>query len=334
MPRRPSKVPDAHGAAAPPAAALRQLGCGGRVVRPLGGNANMHWLVTETRPVGQVGQADPAGQVNHGDAGVAVLRRYGPWHTVDDVLYELRVLERVAARGWAVPRALTAPTLVGRHLWCLFSYVRGRPRQPRTDASRREDQRRRGRLLAALHADLATLTDLGQRPAWQRRDDVLGPRTDGPSVEEVITARVVQDEAAIMLDYADRARARFAALRAEQLPVLVTHGDLIGGNVLYSKGTLSGIIDFDFTHLDHRAADFAWTWRGKNDDFVYGYEEVTPLTAADRALLAPAYWASVLDSARIELLWGDPGNQPERRGQVSLPGVVEYLRRRSALTLE
>jgi Ser/Thr protein kinase RdoA (MazF antagonist) len=272
--------------------------------------------------------------MDHDDAGVAVLRRYGPWHTVDDVAYELRVLEHVAARGWAVPRALTAPARVGRHLWCLFSYVRGRPRQPRTDASRREDQRRRGRLLAALHADLATLSDLGQRPGWRRREDVLGPRTDGPSVEEIIKTRVVPDEAAIMLDYADWARARFAALRAERRPVLVTHGDLIGGNVLHVWGTLTGIIDFDFTHLDHRAAEFAWTWRGKNDDFVRGYEEVTPLTAADRALLAPAYWATVLDSARMELLWGAPGNQPERTRQVSLPGVVQFLRRRSALTLE
>ena len=74
---------------------------------------------------------------------------------------------------------------------------------------------------------------------------------------------------------------------------------MIGGNVLYVKGALSGIIDFGFTHLDHRAADFVWTWRGKHDDFVRGYEEVTPLTATDHALLAPAYWASVLDSTRM-----------------------------------
>jgi Ser/Thr protein kinase RdoA (MazF antagonist) len=313
-----------HGAALNPAAALRELGCGGRVVRALGGNANMHWLVGDVRDAG-----DGAGDGDGGDrGGVAVLRRYGPWRGPDEVSYEVQVLERMAALGWAVPRALTSPTRVGRHLWCLFSYVRGRPRRPRTAASVREDHRRRGRLLAALHADLATLTDLGQRPGWRRRDEVLGPRADGPSVEEVIEARVVPDEAAVMLEYADRARARFAALRAERLPVMVTHGDLIGANVLYLRGALGGIIDFDFTHLDHRAADFVWTWRGKNDEFVRGYEEVTPLTAADRALLAPAYWASVLDSARLELLWGDSTKR------VSLTGVVEYLRRRSDLTGE
>ena len=315
MPRRPYKVPDAHGVAVPPSAALRQLGCGGHVTRQLGGNANMHWLVGNSGGVGH-------------DDGVAVLRRYGPWHALDDVLYELRVLNRVAALGWPVPRALASPTRVGRHVWGLFSYIRGRPRRPRTRASVREEQRARGRLLAELHADLETLVDLGQRPGCQRREEVLGPRADGPSVEDIIKTRVVPGEATILLDYADRARARFAELEAERLPVQVIHGDLIGTNVRYLKGTLSGIIDFDFTHLDHRAADFVWTWRAENDDFVYGYEEVRPLTATDRALLTPAFWASVLDSARLKLLWQD---LPTR---VSLASRVKALQHRSALTID
>ena len=74
----------------------------------------------------------------------------------------------------------------------------GQPRRPRTDAAVRAELRARGRLLAALHADLATLTDLAQRPGWRRRDEVLGPRADGPSVEDVITARVVPGDAAIL----------------------------------------------------------------------------------------------------------------------------------------
>jgi Ser/Thr protein kinase RdoA (MazF antagonist) len=324
MPRQPRKVPTAHGAALNPAAALRALGYGGHVLRQLGGNANMHWLVGGLRGSRNAG--------NEGDGSdLAVLRRYGPWRAPEEVAYELQVLERLAALGWLVPHALTSPRQAGRHLWCLFSYVRGRPRRPRVAASVREDQRRRGRLLATLHTDLATLTDLGQRPGWHRRDEVLESRIDGPSVEEVIKARVVPDEAAIMLEYAERARARFAAVRVERLPTMIIHGDLIGGNVLYVKGALSGIIDFDFTHLDHRAADFVWTWRGRYDDFVHGYEEVTPLTEADRALLAPALWTSMLDSARLELRWADRTDSGER---VSLPGVVKYLQRRSALTGE
>jgi Ser/Thr protein kinase RdoA (MazF antagonist) len=269
----------------------------------------MHWLVGH-------------------EEGVAVLRRYGPWHDLDDIRYELRVLERVAALGWPVPRTLTHPWQVGRHWWCLFSYVRGQPRRPRTSAAIREELRARGRLLAELHADVATVTDLGQRPGWRRREEVLDPRPDGPSVEDVITARVVPEEATILLGYADRARARFAALGADRLPVLLNHGDLIGSNVRYRGGRLSGVIDFDLTHLDHRAADFVWTWRAAHDDFVYGYEEVTPLDAAERALLTPAFWVSVLDSVRLKLLWED---LPER---VSVPNSIRTLQRRSALTTE
>jgi Ser/Thr protein kinase RdoA (MazF antagonist) len=269
----------------------------------------MHWLVANA-------------------GGAAVLRRYGPWHDLADIGYELRVLERIAALGWPVPAALAPPEYVGRHWWGLFSYVPGRPRRPRTGAAARAEQRARGRLLARLHADLAGLTDLGQRPGWRRREEVLDPWPGAPSVEEVIVARVVPDEASIFLAYADRVRDRFAALGAARLPAQVTHGDLIGGNVRYAGGRLSGVIDFDFTHLDHRVADFAWTWRAEDDEFIYGYEEVAPLAAAERELLTPAYWASVLDSARTKLLWED---LPAR---VSLASRVRALQRRSALTTE
>jgi hypothetical protein len=43
----------------------------------------------------------------------------------------------------------------------------------------------------------------------------------------------------------------------------------------------------------------------QRDDPMRGYEEVTPLTAVVRALLATAFWATVLDSARLELPWGE-----------------------------
>ncbi|HEU5316325.1 MAG TPA: phosphotransferase, partial [Chloroflexota bacterium] len=313
MAHRAKRVPTWHGESASPAAALRELGSGGRVVRELGGNANMHWVVAGMRG----GDAD----------GRAVLRRYRPRLEEVEVAYELRVLARVAALRWHVPVALTEPVRVGRHLWCLFRYIPGAPKRARSEHGKREEQRSRGRLLARLHADLATLGDVGQRHGWQRREEVLGPRDDGLTVEEVIRERVVPEEAEIMLAYAERARVRFAKVDAPRRPVMVVHGDLITGNVLYRKGELSGVIDFDFTHLDHRAADFVWTWRGRNDEVVRGYEEVTPLSETDRALLAPCYWVSVLDSARSEAL-----HESDQSRRVSLPGNVAYLQRRSELT--
>lgn len=56
--------------------------------------------------------------------------------------------------------------------------------------------------------------------------------------------------------------------------------------------------------------------------------EVTPLEAAERALLTPAFWASVLDSVRVKLLWED---LPQR---VSLPNTIKALQRRSELTVD
>jgi Ser/Thr protein kinase RdoA (MazF antagonist) len=293
----------------------------------LGGNANMHWLVSGVSGLPEDERA--------------VLRRYGPWRSEAEVAYELRVVERVAAMGWVVPRPLSAPVRVGRHLWCLFSYVPGTRRRVHADWSEREAQRSRGRLLAELHADLATIADLGQRPGWLRRDEVLGPRSDGPTVEEAISAGVVKEDATVMLAFAARAKRRLEALRTARAPLLVNHGDLNGSNVLYRNGQMSGIIDFDFTHLDFRAADFAWTWRGRNDDFVYGYEEVTRLSAAERDMLAPAFWVTVLESARMELLLGGLGQgaasmnrngPPPGRPKVAMRGNVAYLQRESAFT--
>ena len=316
MPRRVA-VPVAHGPAEAPGAALGRRGAGAipaRVLRPLGGNANMHWLVAVAE-------------------GVAVLRRYGPWHEAEDIAYELRVLEGVAARGWRVPRALGEPWRAGRHWWCLFGYVPGRPRRPRTAATLDAERRARGRLLAALHGDLAALTDLGQRPGWRRLEEALGAGTSahGPPLEALIAQRVVLPEARIMLDYAARARDRFAALGAATRPAQLVHGDLIGGNVLYRAGHLSGVIDFDLTHLDHRVADFVWTWRGRHDAVVHGYAAVRPLDETELALLAPAYWTGVLESVRLRLIWEPAPGGP---GRVSLPDAVLALQRRSPLTGE
>jgi Ser/Thr protein kinase RdoA (MazF antagonist) len=316
MPRRVA-VPVAHGPAVAPGAALGRRGAGAvpaRVLRPLGGNANMHWLVA-------------------GAEGVAVLRRYGPWHEAEDIAYELRVLEGVAARGWRVPLAVGEPWRAGRHWWCLFDYVPGRPRRPRTAATLDAERRDRGRLLADLHADLAALPDRGQRPGWRRREEVLGAASSPhePALEALIAERVVLPEARIMLEYAARARDRFAAVGAAARPAQVVHGDLIGGNVLYRAGRLSGVIDFDLTHLDHRVADFVWTWRGRHDAVVHGYAAVSPLDEAELALLAPVYWTGVLESVRLRLLWEPAPGGP---GRVSLPDAVLALQRRSPLTGE
>ena len=116
-------------------------------------------------------------------------------------------------------------------------------------------------------------------------------------------------------------------LRTPTLPTLIIHGDLQPANTFFAAGKLVGLIDFDLAHRDHRAADFAYMWWGRNDDVVAGFEEVSPLEDVEKELLAPLLWASALDGVRIGRLW------PTAPGPKSPLGVLKVLEQRSALHL-
>ena len=199
------KVPDAHGPAAPPATALRRLAGGSRLLRP---SAATRTCTGWSAPWRQPRLANSA-----------VLRRYGPWHSLEDVAYELRVLDRMAALGWPVPPGAGLPRAASGATSGACSATspagRGGPAPPRPV---RAELRARGRLLAALHADLATLTDLRQRPAWRRREELLDPWPGSPSVEDIIEARVAPEAPRSCSEYAAWVRARFAALGAARAP--------------------------------------------------------------------------------------------------------------------
>ncbi len=71
----------------------------------------------------------------------------------------------------------------------------------------------------------------------------------------------------------------------------VLHGDFTPWNLLYDGENLTGVLDFEATHLNYRVADFANSWRGYEDEVIEGYEEVSRLTDLDWELLVPAYWS-------------------------------------------
>src|SRR5215212_4973849 len=107
------------------------------LVAPLGGRLNQHWLV-ETRQER------------------LVLRRWA--QPADEIDYELRLLERVAALGWPVATAVAGPRTLCGATWTLAPFLPGEP--PSQDDPLAE-QRTRGRLLAAFHADLTQIQSLG-----------------------------------------------------------------------------------------------------------------------------------------------------------------------------
>jgi aminoglycoside phosphotransferase (APT) family kinase protein len=231
--------------------------------------------------------------------GVLYLRRSVASRSLVEVSYELRVVDELARKGWPVPRPVGAPVLSGGRVWCAFEALPGGPLRPRTPVSERREQRARGRLLARFHADTDDLAErFGQRPGWHRAEDAfegLEPLLDG-------LARTRPEASRTIRRHVEETREALAALDAERRPARLVHGDFSTWNLLHAAGRLSGVLDFDLVHLNHRVADFAISWRGMHDEVVLGYEEVTPLEAADWDLLVPVYRAFFLLQAKTKFV--------------------------------
>lgn len=97
--------------------------------------------------------------------------------------------------------------------------------------------------------------------------------------------------------YLGRARSLLSNINIRSRPDIVVHGDFTPWNLLFKEGRLSGILDFELSHRDHRVADFALSWRGKYDDVIHGYDDVSPLEPDEWELITPAWWASLLENA-------------------------------------
>src|SRR5262245_44869043 len=117
---------------------------GVRLIAPLGGRLNQHWLVETRRER-------------------LVLRRWS--QAADEIDYELRLLEQIAALGWPVAPAIAGPLDCCGAVWTLAPFLPGE--SPSQDDPLAE-QRARGRLLAAFHTDLAPIQGVGQRGSWRR----------------------------------------------------------------------------------------------------------------------------------------------------------------------
>lgn len=252
---------------------------GVRVVAPLGGRQNLHWLVEARQEQ-------------------LVLRR---WSTsADDIDYELRLLSCIAALGWPVAPAVGELIEQDGHFWSLFPFLPGDP--PSTDDPIAE-QRARGRLLAEFHATLAQLPEFGQRGTWRRCEEIL----DDPVLDRVLAdnERKLPEYVRALQWHLERARERLDGLTPlHNRPGTLIHGDFTTWNLRFQDGRLSGILDFELAHWDHRVGDFALSWRGKYDEVIHGYDEVSPLEPEEWALLTPLWWAFLIEGACRDLANG------------------------------
>ena len=225
--------------------------------------------------------------------GDVFLRRSVAPRTGEAVEYGLALLDRLATRGWPVPRPASGCITEAGRVWVAFEALQGRPRQIRSEGGRLEEQRTRGVLLARLHADMNDVTELGQRPGSVRAEDSFG------HLEAQLggLARTHPAEARSLQQHLDDTRQALAALHAEQQPVQIVHGDFSTWNLLFADKRLSGVLDFDLARLDHRVADFALSARGGAEAVLSAYDEVSPLSDMDWALLVPVFRAWYLSQA-------------------------------------
>lgn len=232
---------------------------------PIGGWTNEHWLA------------------RRGDEQL-VLGRFRERVTLQSSRYEAELLRRLSAAGHPVPRVAADPVQIEGRVWTLTSKLEGLSGGYETD-----DPSARGRLLAELHRDLASASDLGQRDSWHLMDAIVA--TDGLDDALRYYATLFPADAAVMAWHLERTRALLAEHDLSALPTTVIHGDFTPWNLLFVDGAVTGILDFDFAHLDYRVADFALSWRGKYDDVVHGFNDISPLSDAEWQLLTPVRWA-------------------------------------------
>ena len=257
---------------------------GVRIVATLGGRVNQHWLVE-----------------SQGDQ--FVLRCWGVSPLLDDaalfmvsVSYEVRLVEALAALGWPVAPCVVEPTQIDGQLWSLAPFLPGEV--PALDSKihgGHEEQRARGRLLAEFHAGMAQVSEFGQRPGWRRCEEILAD----PVLDKILAEndREHSEEVWVLRWHLEQARAQIAELTLEDWAGIIVHGDWTPWNLRFMSGKLSGILDLELAHNDHRVGDFALSWRGKYDEVILGYAEVSPLEPKEWALITPLWWTTLISLA-------------------------------------
>ncbi|MCL2647328.1 MAG: aminoglycoside phosphotransferase family protein [Phycisphaerales bacterium] len=251
-----------------------------RPLRYLGGRVNRHWLVESSESSDRK----------------LVLQAYCG-EQITGAAYEHEVLRRLHRLAWPVPEIVAPPTPLyeSGELWVLFTFLPGSPKVE----NKPEDRRARGRLLARLHQSTRTLVDLGQRPSFCMADQVVNDPALADAIRDFETVRPA--EAHMMRWHLEKAIEGFTNVDRNKADVLVLHGDFAPWNILYNDSKLSGLIDFEATHLNYRVSDFALAWRGHQDEVIQGYEEEHPLSSFDRQMIIPCYWSWLFLGVKDEI---------------------------------
>lgn len=171
--------------------------------------------------------------------------------------------------------------------------------------------RKVGMLLAAAHS--AVPGDVASRPGWSPLIEFADSSRVGDwSLRSGLT-RLGQPQAervTVIADAARRVDLHLHPLNREiaKHPALV-HYDVHPSNVVRQPDGTVALLDWDFAHPDHRAADVAVAQRGwpqAADAILDGYESKTPLTDDELAALPLLIAARGLDHLATRITaWAD-----------------------------
>jgi Ser/Thr protein kinase RdoA (MazF antagonist) len=236
-----------------------------------------------------------------------VARRYRAEQSASAIEYEFHVLRHLHERGWPVAAPVREVAWFDGVAFALFPALAGAVRDEGP-----VDRRERGRILAMLHRDLDSLDAGRQRDGWLRADEVVA--IGSASLEDVGTFTAT----------CERIRDRLAALDLVAFPIQVVHGDFIAKNLLFGESLLTGVLDFDATHVDLRAVDVACARRSRHDEVVQGYMEITVLSDDELACLDDLWRAAVLAYA---------SHLMKKKDLRKAGGEIEWCRRQIEQTL-
>lgn len=224
-------------------------------------------------------------QIKTGDARIYYLRAYRhQWRTLDDIKYELDVLNHLKRKGFPAVQpllykdgqyycAVAAPE--GQRYFALFTEAPGLEityaREPEKVAQRY------GQVVAQMHNALADFSS--PHPRFHKDIEHFIDRSLG-NIEPFLAHR--SDDWAYLQQFADTLRARLLALPASKLEQGVCHGDLQGYHANVAPNGILTFFDFDCGGYGYRAYDlavFLWCCRLENaiearwESFLEAYRE-------------------------------------------------------------
>ena len=253
------------------------------------------------------------------------LRRYNAEARRESIGYEHAMLAHLDGRGWPVAAAMASvrgDMIVERdeRLFSLFPFLEGRP-SPYNNVRYLHIK---GRLLARLHTEMAAAPIEGQRPGFGRVWELDRPDAPRfPSFNDLLRAFSAESrhEAAVMRAHRYACLRELSRLGYGELPDTFVHCDYHHDNLLFSRGELSGLLDFDLLHRDARVVDIAWAIvldcleppahnaisPKSVEAFVGGYHDASALDDSERSLIVPLIRAALISGAAMRLRQWESG---------------------------